>query len=213
MTLIQAQQASVSIGGRPIFEPVDLQCQPGKMIALTGPSGSGKSTLLNCLGLIFKPSVGDVLIDSQSTASWNDRRRAEFWRTSAAFIYQDYGIIEDDTVAYNVTLARMPSKDAKSGAEDVLNQVGLAGRASDRASVLSGGEKQRLGVARAIYKKASVIYADEPTASLDEANRSLVTRLLRQRAEQGVTVILATHDERLVAHCDTFYELRPAAQD
>lgn len=114
--------------------------------------------------------------------------------------YQDYGIIDDESVSFNVSLRKIGSNQRQ--VNEVLKTVGLSGREKDRAMVLSGGEKQRLGIARAIYKNASVIFADEPTASLDEANRNLVISLLRDCAKRGVAIILATHDERLVKECE-----------
>jgi len=202
---VQTAELGVIIDGTPIFTGIDLDLNGGHMVALTGPSGSGKTTLLNCLGLILRPSSGHVTIDGQITNSWNDKRRTNFWAQHAAFIYQDYGIVEDETVTYNTTFK---SFTRGSEAEEILRHVGLDARKEARAGVLSGGEKQRLGVARAMYKHADVIYADEPTASLDEDNRNLVTSLLRERADAGVLVIIATHDDRLVQQCDTEYKIR-----
>ncbi|AWE43196.1 MULTISPECIES: ATP-binding cassette domain-containing protein [unclassified Actinobaculum] len=201
---IQAADLGVTIDGTPIFTGIELDLDGGHMVALTGPSGSGKTTLLNCLGLILQPSSGEVTINGQVTNSWRDKRRTAFWAQHAAFIYQDYGIVEDETVAYNTTFKSF----ARGEADDILRHVGLDGRKDARAGVLSGGEKQRLGVARAMYKHADVIYADEPTASLDEDNRNLVSSLLRERANAGVLVIIATHDNRLVRQCDTEYKIR-----
>lgn len=199
---IEATDVGVQIEGRSIFSDVSVDITPSTMTALTGPSGSGKTTLLNCLGLIQRPTRGAVLIDGQDTTNWRDRQRTQFWKDYTAFIYQDYGIIEDQSVAYNVTLSKHQSHATISKVEEILTVVGLAQRGGELAAVLSGGEKQRLGVARAIFKDATFIFADEPTASLDTDNRQLVISLLRDRVKQGTSVVIATHDSRLASVCD-----------
>ncbi|MBQ3704681.1 MAG: ATP-binding cassette domain-containing protein [Oscillospiraceae bacterium] len=202
---IRANNVTLSISGRKILSNVTLLAEGGKITALTGKSGSGKTTLLNCLGLIHPIDSGEILVDNTNAARWSDRQRSLFWRQSASFIYQDYGIIEDYSVSFNVCLKKFGFDQHRIN--EVLKKVGLEGREKERAMVLSGGEKQRLGIARAIYKNSSVIFADEPTASLDEANRSVVISLLRDCANRGVAIILATHDERLVEKCNTVVSL------
>jgi len=179
--------------------------ESGDMIALTGASGCGKTTLLNCLGLIQPIESGTILIDQKNATKWNDKEKTNFWHKYATFIYQDYGIIEDESVAYNITLDK--SKIRKSEVETILKKVGLSGRANEQAVVLSGGEKQRIGIARAILKNASIIYADEPTASLDSENRQIVIKLLKECALNGAIVILATHDDRLVNECSKVIDM------
>ncbi|MFT0847736.1 ATP-binding cassette domain-containing protein [Actinomycetaceae bacterium L2_0104] len=205
-----ARDLGVRIGPRTIFEDVNLNVPPGTMVALTGPSGCGKTTLLNCLGLIQRPTTGSVLADGIETNDWRDNQRTTFWRNHAAFIYQDYGVIEDQTVHYNVTLTKRQSKETRNRIEEILSRVGLARRGNELAAVLSGGEKQRLGVARAIYKKATVIFADEPTASLDSDNQELVTKLLRSCVDNGASVVIATHDSHLASACDTRFVMDEA---
>ena len=197
---IKAQRITVEIGGRYIFKDISISLEGNKMIAITGKSGSGKTTLLNCLGLIQNVKKGSILIDGSDTGSWNDSDKTKFWHKSASFIYQDYGIIDNESVYYNVTLNKW--KQNRNRVDEVLRLVGLVGRGNDYATVLSGGEKQRIGIARAIYKNSKIIFADEPTASLDSKNREQVVRLLKNRREEGVMIIIATHDERLVSECD-----------
>lgn len=205
--IIKTQKIGIEISGKTIFSNISLEINPNEMIAITGPSGSGKTTLLNCLGLIQSVNSGDILIENQNASKWKEKEKTSFWKDKAAFIYQDYGIIEDENISYNVTLNKQQAK-AKI-VEEVLHTVGLGGRGQEMAAVLSGGEKQRLGVARAIYKKASIIYADEPTASLDQTNREVIINLLRKCSENGASVIIATHDERLVSVCDRSINLNP----
>jgi len=196
---------TVTVSGKTIFSNVSFEIKSGQLVAITGPSGCGKTTLLNCLGLTQSIDHGSIFIDNKNTKNWPDKEKTNFWRDYASFIYQDYGIIEEESVAYNVTLNKHKTKSDQ--VKSILNMVGLSGRDYDLAVVLSGGEKQRVGIARAIYKNASIIYADEPTASLDEENRELVITLLRQCSKNGNIVILATHDENLVHECDKIINL------
>lgn len=201
---IQANHLTVSINSRNILSDVSMAARGGQMTAITGKSGSGKTTLLNCLGLIHPISGGEIRIDGQNVSAWRERQRTQFWKKHVTFIYQDYGIIDEETVAFNVSLKKGGNTRQVQAA---LESVGLKGRENDLAVVLSGGEKQRLGIARAMVKNAAIIYADEPTASLDATNRKLVVDLLRRCADNGAAVILATHDERLVDECDTVVKL------
>lgn len=197
---IKVNDLSVSIKKKVIFSNVTFDITSGEMVAITGESGSGKTTLLNCLGLIQPISNGMILIDGNNARRWKDKEKLKFWNKYAAFIYQDYGIIEEESVTYNITLNKF--KRCDNDLKAVLEKVGLEGREKDKAIILSGGEKQRVGIARAILKRAIIIYADEPTASLDASNREVVISLLKECSKQGAIVILATHDDRLVKICD-----------
>ncbi|MDR1186767.1 MAG: ATP-binding cassette domain-containing protein [Bifidobacteriaceae bacterium] len=208
---IDALDISVMIGRRPVLEAATLTCAPGTMTALVGPSGCGKTTLLQVLGLLVRPTGGEVRLDGQPAQGWMLRRRRGFWRDQAAFILQDHGIVEEESVAFNVTMAlgllgRRAGGDRRKAA-CALDAVGLSGRDTDLAAQLSGGEKQRLGVARAMYKNASVLFADEPTASLDAANQRMVIDLLEGQAAAGCTVVVATHDPDLAARADVTVDL------
>lgn len=202
---IKVKDIAVAVSGRKIFSGVSFEVKEGEMVALTGASGCGKTTLLNCLGLIQKADNGEIIINGNDTTKWKEKERTKFWHDQAAFVYQDYGIIEDESVSYNITLDK--HKKGNDEVKKILEKVGLEGRGKELAVVLSGGEKQRIGIARAILKNAAVIYADEPTASLDAANREFVIGLLRQCTKEGAIVVLATHDERLVNECDQIIEI------
>ena len=202
---IKINSISVVIKGKRIFSNITDTMNSGDMVALTGSSGCGKTTLLNCLGLIQPIESGSILINGNDTSKWNDKDKTKFWHKYVTFIYQDYGIIEDETVVYNITLDK--SKAKSKAVKNILAKVGLNGRDSELAIVLSGGEKQRIGIARAILKNASIIYADEPTASLDSENRQIVINLLKECASNGAIVILATHDDRLVSECNKVINL------
>lgn len=208
---LQVENVSVRIKDRTVLENVSLQAPSGRTLALVGASGSGKTTLLNVLGQLQQVSSGTVKVAGRNASQWKDGPRRKFWRDHAAFIFQDYGLIDEENIDYNVALSQLSlfgsNRTKKNAIDQTLEQVGLAGRGGDRVSTLSGGEKQRVGFARAIFKSADVILADEPTASLDATNRRMVTDLLRQEARRGATVIVATHDLDLAAACDASIEI------
>lgn len=202
---ISARNVDVTIDGYHVLRGESVVCRSGSMTALIGPSGSGKTTLLHCLGLLQDVSGGRVTVDGLDTTDWSAARRRRFWRDNAAFVLQDYGIMDDESVAFNVAMAAGVLRSRVGGSpariEAALEATGLAGREDEPAAHLSGGEKQRLAVARAIYKQADVIVVDEPTASLDDRNRDRVIDLFAHRAQQGCTVIVASHDPAFIDAC------------
>jgi putative ABC transport system ATP-binding protein len=208
---IHCANLSVAVDGRSVVQDVSLTCAARTMTALVGASGSGKTTLLHALGLLVRPSAGTIEVDGADATAWSDAIRRRFWSKHAAFVLQGYGVIDDETVAFNVSMTLGPWGTSAGGDRAriaaALEQTGLTGREKERASHLSGGEKQRLGIARAIYRQTDVVYADEPTASLDAANREQVVTLLRERADAGAVVVIATHDETLAELCDARYAL------
>ena len=209
--LIEAEGVSVAIGGRAVLDREFVRCESGTMTALVGPSGSGKTTLLHCLGLLLPIGKGRILIDGKDATNYSSAARRRFWRDHAAFVLQDYGIMDQESVAFNVTmqsslLGRRATGDQRRLAE-ALERTGLAGRQAEVASHLSGGEKQRLALARAIYKQASVVFVDEPTASLDAGNRRKVIDLFAEFAASGATVIVSTHDFEMIDACGSRHEI------
>lgn len=203
---ITADDITVTIDGREVLTSASASVQAGQLLALVGPSGSGKTTLLNTMALLRRPDSGRLHIDGVDATRWRDGARVRFWRNRAAFVFQDYGLIDDQSVAYNVGLSRLGvlgiRRSARPGIERSLRAVGLQGRGRELVAHLSGGEKQRAGLARAMFRDAAVIFADEPTASLDRSNRELVAELLRAEAQRGAAVLVATHDETMMAASD-----------
>lgn len=208
---ITAHDINFTIDSRTIFDGVSLDVPSGTAMALTGPSGSGKTTLFNCLSLLLPVSRGEILIDGTDVTRLSEGRRRRFWRDSVAFVFQDYGLVPDESVGFNVCMESSPlfrkPKKWGAGVEDALNRVGLTGRASEQVAKLSGGERQRVGIARAIHKKAKVIFADEPTASLDVGNRQIVHDLLLGEKARGATIVISTHDDHLSSACDAVFRL------
>lgn len=209
--LIEAQDISVTIGGRLVLDGESVRCNPGIMTALVGASGSGKTTLLHCLGMLLPVDKGKILSGGNDVTRYSNAARHRFWHDHAAFILQDYGIMDEESVAFNVTmkagiLGRRVLGD-KERLVQSLEQTGLKDRESELAGHLSGGEKQRLALARAIYKNADVLFVDEPTASLDAANRHKVIELLEDFASSGRTVIISTHDSEMIDACSAIHQV------
>ena len=127
MTTITTENLAVQIDGRLILENITVQFQPGSMIAITGESGSGKSTLLNALGLLLPAASGSVFIDGENTSSWGDRQKESFWRKHAAFIYQDYGVIDEENLFFNVALTQQLAKRYSNEIDAILSEVGVRG--------------------------------------------------------------------------------------
>lgn len=215
--LIEAQDISVAIGGRLVLDGESVHCKPGIMTALVGASGSGKTTLLHCLGLLLPVDKGSIMIDGNDVTRYSIAARRRFWRDHAAFVLQDYGIIDEESVAFNVTMeASILGRRVSGNKEQMkqsLEQTGLKGREHELAGHLSGGEKQRLALARAIYKNADVLFVDEPTASLDAANRRKVIELLTDFAVRGRTVIVSTHDSEMIGACSAMHQVGSKARN
>jgi putative ABC transport system ATP-binding protein len=208
---LSADRVSVVIDGKAVLNSASVKAEPGRMLVLAGKSGSGKTTLLNVLGLLGRVGTGSVVVGGQDATNWNDARRRRFWRDHIAFVFQDYGLIEEASVDYNVTVGRrglfglrQPELDR---VEQVLDHVLLSNRGKEQTARLSGGEKQRVGLARAMFRGADVVLADEPTESLDRKNRELVINFLIEEARRGATVVVATHDEDLMAAGDDLVRL------
>jgi putative ABC transport system ATP-binding protein len=154
---------------------------------------------------------GRILIDGDDVTRYGTAARRRFWRDHAAFILQEYGIMDEEPVAFNVTMQASVLGRRVTGNQErlaqVLDQTGLQSREGELASHLSGGEKQRLALARAIYKDAAILFVDEPTASLDAANRRKVIDLFTDFAARGRTVIVATHDSEMINACGARHEV------
>ena len=193
---IRANNVSLSINGRRILSNVTLLAEGGKMTALTGKSGSGKTTLLNCLGLIHPIDSGKIFVDNNDVTGWRESQRTLFWKDHASFIYQDYGIIDDETVSFNVSLKKFGNNQGQI--KEVLEIVGLQGREKDKALVLSGGEKQRIAIARAVINKPDLLLADEPTGNVDDAMAARILHLFQELNRLGTTLVIATHNQSLV---------------
>jgi putative ABC transport system ATP-binding protein len=181
---------------------VDLDLPEGKTAALLGPSGSGKSTLLNIVGGLDKPSAGSVLFRGREITSLNDRETTRYRRENIGFIFQFYNLVPSLTARENVALAAEIS-DAPMSPDDALAMVGLAGRGEHFPAQLSGGEQQRVAVARAIVKRPRALLCDEPTGALDSKTGVVVLEALEKVAsELGAATALITHNAEIARMAD-----------
>ena len=203
-----------------VLRDLSLAVEPGEMLAIVGASGVGKSTLLHALGGLDTVDSGTIRIGDHELASMSDAARVEFRNRNVGFVFQFHHLLPEFTALENVEMpmriAREPLSDAHARATSLLARVGLAERLSHRPGMLSGGEQQRVAVARALVMKPALLLADEPTGDLDETTADTLHALLREmHAEYGLTSIIATHNPRLASACDRILrlelgQLRPA---
>jgi putative ABC transport system ATP-binding protein len=190
---------------------VDLAVEAGERVAVLGRSGAGKSTLLNIVGLLDEPSAGSYHLDGRDVAHVRERERDALRASFLGFVFQESHVLGHRTVAQNVWLALMaagvPRASRAALTDDVVERVGLTHRAASPGRLLSGGEKQRLAVARAVVTAPRLLLADEPTGNLDDANASGVLGLFDDQAAAGVAVVVITHDTRTARWADRVVEL------
>ncbi len=195
-----------------VLRGVDFEVRRGEIVGLLGPSGSGKSTLLQAVGLLEGGFEGSIEIDGQAAAQLNDRDRTRLRRDSLGFVYQFHHLLPDFTAVENVVIPQLvhgaTRADARARAESLLTTLGLGERLTHRPSKLSGGEQQRVAVARALANKPALVLADEPTGNLDEATADVVLEeFLRLVREEAGAALVATHNERLASKMDRVLRL------
>jgi putative ABC transport system ATP-binding protein len=205
--LIEARDVVKSFGVTVALRGANVSAAAGEILAIMGPSGSGKSTLLHCLAGIFKPDQGQVWFDGQRLDELSEARRTTLRRTAFGFVFQFGQLVPElnaaDNVALPLLLGRTNRRAAYQQAASWLERLGLEDKKASRTGELSGGEAQRVAIARALVTKPKVIFADEPTGSLDSLTGEKVMDLLVGLArEEGTTVILVTHDARVAAYAD-----------
>jgi putative ABC transport system ATP-binding protein len=205
--LLVADEVSKSFGVTRALIGASLQVLPGEVLALTGPSGSGKSTLLHCLSGILAPDEGRVTFDGRDLGTLDDRERSRLRREAFGFVFQFGQLVPELTCLENVALplrlAGVRRREAEKAARDLLARLDVADVAGKRPGQASGGQGQRVAVARALIAGPRVIFADEPTGALDSRNGEQVIRLLVGAAkERGSAVVLVTHEERVAACAD-----------
>ena len=196
-----------SFGQTPALRGASMSVASGEIVAVMGPSGSGKSTLLHCLAGIFTPDSGEVWFDGRRLDQLSETKRTELRRTAFGFVFQFGQLVPELTAADNIALplllGRVRRKEAYQRAESWLGRLDLSGLGSRRTGELSGGQAQRVALARALAPRPKVIFADEPTGSLDSlASENVMELLVGITREEGTTVVLVTHDVRVGAYAD-----------
>lgn len=195
-----------------VLRGANLSVASGEVVAVVGASGVGKSTLLHLLGSLDRPSGGQVLFDGENIFARSESGLSRFRRTEVGFIFQFYNLLGEMTALENAMvpalLQRLGVKEARERAESALQEVGLGDRLSHRPGELSGGEQQRVAVARALVHRPRLILADEPTGNLDPKTSEVIFDLfLRLQAERGLTFVIATHNVELARKADRGYRL------
>ena len=195
MSLLEIKNVSKIYGPLKALDNVNLTVENGEWLAIMGPSGSGKSTMMNIIGCMDKPSLGEVILDGVDIAKESGRKLTEIRRDKIGLIFQQFHLVNYLTAVENVMVSQYyHSMPDEKEALEALERVGLKDRAKHLPSQLSGGEQQRVCIARALINHPEIILADEPTGNLDEANENIVIDIFKQLHRQGTTLIVVTHD-------------------
>lgn len=195
MSLLQLNKVSKIYGNVHALKDIDISVEQGEWVSVMGPSGSGKTTLLNIIGCMDTPSSGSVLIDGIDVSKLTPKQLTEIRRDKIGLVFQQFHLIPHLTALENVMIAQYyHSMPDEAEALEALKSVGLAHRANHLPSQLSGGEQQRVCIARALINYPSLILADEPTGNLDEANEGIIVELFRELHRRGHTIVMVTHD-------------------
>ncbi len=211
--MIDVSNVTKSFGALNVLKGIDLHVNKGEVVSIVGPSGSGKTTLLQIMGTLESPDAGTVLIDGNDVTKMKSKAQAKFRNQNIGFVFQFHQLLPEFTAAENVMLPALIAgesmKKARTKALELLGFMGLSDRETHKPSELSGGEKQRVAVARALINRPAVVFADEPSGSLDSQNKAELHQLffdLRDKFEQ--TFVVVTHDLDLASITDRNIQLR-----
>ena len=210
--MIQASGITKSYGNLQVLRGIDLSVRKGEVAAIVGPSGAGKTTLLQILGTLDRPDAEQVTIGGTDVLRLRDTELSRFRCCHVGFVFQFHQLLPEFSALENVMIPRLlagqSDRQARLRASGLLAQLGLADRAAHKPAELSGGEKQRVAVARALANSPDVIFADEPSGSLDSRNRADLHRLFFDLRDQlGQTFVIVTHDESFASGCDRIIRL------
>ena len=201
--MIKLEGITKSFGSLQVLKGIDLEINKGEIVSIVGPSGAGKTTLLQIMGTLDEPDAGTVAIDGTVVSRMKEKELSAFRNKNIGFVFQFHQLLPEFTALENVMIpafiAGVSSKEANERAMEILAFMGLTDRASHKPNELSGGEKQRVAVARALINHPAVILADEPTGNLDSRTGADVMRLFHELHEAGNTIVLITHDAKIAA--------------
>ncbi|MBK7873270.1 MAG: ABC transporter ATP-binding protein [Saprospiraceae bacterium] len=211
--MIQANNIHKSYNQLHVLKGVDLQVEKGEVVAIVGKSGAGKSTLLHILGTLDRADTGKLLINQEDVFRLNTKRLAEFRNRNIGFIFQFHHLLPEFTALENVSIpayiSRQPESTTQKRAQELLDYLGLSERLTHKPSQLSGGEQQRVAVARALINNPSIVFADEPSGNLDsESSQELHQLIFNLRKDFNQTFIIVTHNEDLAQMSDRCLEMK-----
>lgn len=200
--MIQLKNVSKSFGDKKIIDNFSLVIKKGEMVGLVGPSGCGKSTLLNLIGTLDKKYEGKIIIDGEVLTK-NNKQSQRIRKTKLGYLFQNFALLDDATVETNL---KMVSNNKKKMLQ-VLAELGIEDKIKEKIYTLSGGEQQRVAIARLILKDPEIVLADEPTGSLDKENEIVVFDILKKFKEEGKTVIVVTHEDEVLDYFDRIVKI------
>lgn len=196
----------------PVLRDITFSMQKGEYVAVMGPSGSGKTTLMNIIGCLDQATSGKYLLDGDDISTCTDNEMSDIRLRKIGFVFQNFQLLARQTALDNVALpliyAGVSKKERQERAAAALERVGLEDRLYFKPSQLSGGQKQRVAIARAMVNRPEILLADEPTGSLDSRSGTQVMELFRRLNEEGVSILMITHDPGIAAHADRIVEIR-----
>lgn len=205
MNVCELRGIDKSFGNRKLFCGFTLTVEQNEMVCITGRSGSGKSTLLNMIGMFEKPDGGSIRIFGKELPGIHSEAGRRLMRDHIFYLFQNYALVEDQTVSYNLEIplmgCRRPKKEKERWKAAALSRVGLDVNMKEKIFHLSGGEQQRVAIARGYLRKFDLLLADEPTGSLDGNNRNEILAIMKQFQEMGKTVIIVSHDPYVMEQC------------
>ncbi len=213
LVLIRAENITKSFGALEVLKGIDLDIPKGKLYSIVGASGAGKTTLLQILGTLSKPDSGDLFFNDKKISDLSDNKLADFRNREIGFVFQFHHLLPEFTALENVCIpafiAKTPKAKAEARAKELIDYLGLADRMGHKPSELSGGEKQRVAMARALINSPSVVMADEPSGNLDSTNRDELHDLLfKLRDDMGQTFIIVTHDDHFAEQSDRIIHIK-----
>ena len=205
--MIEIRNIRKSFGALEVLKGIDLDIAKGEIVSIVGPSGAGKTTLLQIMGTLDKADAGTVMIDGVAVETLNARKISDFRNKRIGFVFQFHQLLPEFTALENVMIpayiGKVSEREAKERARELLDFMGLSNRSGHKPGELSGGEKQRVAVARALMNRPSVVFADEPSGSLDTKNKEELHRLFFDlRDKYGQTFVIVTHDDELASLTD-----------
>lgn len=205
--MIDIKEVTKSFGNLQVLKGINLHINKGEMVSIVGPSGAGKTTLLQIIGTLDKPDSGNIIIEGTDVSQLSTKKLSEFRNQHIGFVFQFHQLLPEFTAIENIMIpafiAGLSRNKAKERAEELLGLMGLSDRADHKPNQLSGGEKQRVAVARALVNNPAVVLADEPSGSLDSKNKAELHQLFFElRDKLGQTFVIVTHDEELAKLTD-----------